>query len=84
MKKDYRRYKVWNVDFETDGYKLPKEYKNWITVISITNEDFEEYILNDETNLEMYLSDKVSDITGWLHNGFNYREMKLKYKSNNK
>lgn len=56
-----KKYLVYNILWETDGenVKLPQTIE-----VSIPNE------LNERWELEDCISNKISDITGYLHNGF--------------
>jgi hypothetical protein len=62
-----RVFTVSNIDWDTDGEEidLPDE----MTVNVKEDEQLEE----DE--IEQYISDKISDETGFCHFGFNYKEV---------
>jgi len=62
-----RVFLITDIDWDTDGEEvdLPEE----ITVNVSEDEELEE----DE--IEEYISDKISDKTGFCHFGFNYKEV---------
>ena len=62
-----RVFTVSNIDWDTDGEEidLPDE----MTV----NVKEDEQLEDDE--IEQYISDKISDETGFCHFGFNYKEV---------
>lgn len=55
------KYLVTNIDYDTDGENidLPKELE-----IDVPNN-------LDENDISEFISNKISDITGFCHNGFN-------------
>ena len=56
------KYLITNIKFDTDGeyiYDLPETLE-----INVPNN------ITDEDEIDEYLSDKISDITGWCHKGF--------------
>lgn len=57
-----KTYLVTNIEYETDGYDvdLPTELR--IIVPNECSGDYEE--------IENYISEEISNITGYLHNGF--------------
>ena len=60
MKKKEKEYIITNIDYDTDGRKvnLPKELKIKVPV---------EY---DGVETEEYISDEISNRTGYCHKGF--------------
>lgn len=57
-----KTYLVTNIEYETDGYdvELPTELR--IIVPDECSGDYED--------IENYISEEISNITGYLHNGF--------------
>ena len=56
------KYLITNIKFDTDGEyidDLPETLE-----INVPNN------ITDEDEIDEYLSDKISDITGWCHKGF--------------
>lgn len=54
----------WDAD-EVDAVNLPKKMKLNIDEAELDNP-------NDDDELSDYISDKISDDTGWCHNGFEF------------
>ena len=66
-------FEAFDIDWETDGQKV--EIPTTIRV-DLTEELSEETLPTWEdcaTYIEMLMCDKISDETGWLHNGFSIR-----------
>jgi len=68
------KYTVTNIDYDTDGEEvdLPKEL-----VIDIPNEDFVKYTAEE---IDEFISDEISNITGFCHNGFSMSTLKKRLK----
>lgn len=75
----------WDID---DGEEKPSDLKSEMNVLfkindvveCLENNDSGDYKVNDEA-LSDFLSDYISDTTGFCHDGFNYTYEILKQKS---
>lgn len=63
-------YKVYDIDYDTDG-----DDAILADLPSIIEIGVEESIASDQYELEDYLSDKISELTSYCHNGFNFKKL---------
>lgn len=70
MKRIFKVFGIkWDVDSKADLKHLPKEMR----VVISSNEVCD---IMDEEEIEEYISDFISDETGYCHDGFNYKEIR--------
>lgn len=69
-------YRIYQIDYDTTktegtNFNLPKELR--VTI-------YDKETVDNKDELETYLSDYISDITGFCHNGFKYNRLDPKHK----
>ena len=72
MGKNSKRIRVFNIDWDVDDKKDLENLPTEVRCIVFNGADVEN--IDNQDEVEDYLSEKLSDDYGFCHNGFDYEE----------
>lgn len=69
MERKFRVFDIeWDCDYEEDKNSLPNEIE-----VTITENDVDD--INDQYDIDFYIENYISDLTGYCHYGFQLDEL---------